>query len=136
MDGAANAQRAQATNVFLRQSHGRTSFAAGAIASRESRLPFRGGQLKAWALREAWRQNNEGSHGMLTWIAKKLVKIWGGQPTVAAVKALTLPTSALVPEHAAMLCPHECRFAATAAANAIDATSVSFYNLRQYFAPV
>ena len=43
-------------------------------------------QLKAWALREAWRQNNEGSHGVLTWIAEKLVKIGGGQPTVAAVK--------------------------------------------------
>ena len=43
-------------------------------------------QLKAWALREAWRQNNEGSHGVLTWIAEKLVKLGGGQPTVAAVK--------------------------------------------------
>ena len=43
-------------------------------------------QLKAWALCEAWRQNNEGSHGTLTWIADKLVKTGGGQPTVAAVK--------------------------------------------------
>ena len=43
-------------------------------------------QLKAWALREAWRQKNEGSHGMLTWTAEKLVKIGSGQPTVAIVK--------------------------------------------------
>ena len=93
-------------------------------------------QLKAWALREAWRQNNEGSHGTFTWIAKNLVKIGGGQPTVAAVKAPTLPTSVLVPEHAPMLCPHECRFAATVAANGIDATSVSFCSLNQSFAPV
>ena len=37
--GAASAQRAQAASVFLRQSHGRSSFAAGAMAWRESRLP-------------------------------------------------------------------------------------------------
>ena len=51
---------------------------AGCFSARE--------QLKAWALREAWRQNNEGSHGMLTWTAEKLVKIRSGQPTVAIVK--------------------------------------------------
>ena len=51
---------------------------AGCLSVRE--------QLKAWALREAWRQSNEGSHGMLTWTAEKLVKIGSGQPTVAIVK--------------------------------------------------
>ena len=51
---------------------------AGCLSVRE--------QLKAWASREASRQNNEGSHGMLTWLAEKLVKIGGGQLTVAAVK--------------------------------------------------
>ena len=43
-------------------------------------------QLKAWALREAWRENNDGTHGMLTWIAKRLTKNGGGQPTNNAVK--------------------------------------------------
>ena len=29
-------------------------------------------QLKAWALREAWREYNEGVYGMNTWIAERL----------------------------------------------------------------
>ena len=45
--GAANAQRAQAASVFLRQSHGRSGFAAGAMAWRESRLPFRAGAAQS-----------------------------------------------------------------------------------------
>ena len=45
-------------------------------------------QLKAWALREAWRQNNEGSHGMLKWIAEKLVKIGGCRDLPARREAL------------------------------------------------
>ena len=53
---------------------------AGCFSARE--------QLKAWALREAWRQNNEGSHGMLTWIAEKLVKIGGCRDVPARLEAL------------------------------------------------
>ena len=53
---------------------------AGRFSARE--------QLKAWALREAWRQNNEGSHGMLTWIAEKLVKIGGCRDVPARLDAL------------------------------------------------
>ena len=45
--GAANTQRAQAASVFLRQSHGRSGFAAGAMAWRESRLLFRAGAAQS-----------------------------------------------------------------------------------------
>ena len=86
--GAANARRAQAASVFLRQSHGRSGFAAGAMAWREAGRFSAREQLKAWALREAWRQNNEGSHGMLTWIAEKLVKIGGCRDVPARLEAL------------------------------------------------
>ena len=51
---------------------------AGCLCARE--------QLKAWALREAWRQKNTGVQGMLTWIAERLVKNGGGQPTNVSVK--------------------------------------------------
>ena len=43
-------------------------------------------QLKAWALREAWRQQNDGVYGMHTWIAERLTKNGGGQPTNNSVK--------------------------------------------------
>ena len=45
--GAANAQRAQAASVFLRHSHGRSGFTAGAMAWRESRLLFRAGAAQS-----------------------------------------------------------------------------------------
>ena len=53
---------------------------AGCLSVRE--------QLKAWALREAWRQNDEGSHGMLIWIAEKLVKIGVCRDLLARLEAL------------------------------------------------
>ena len=43
-------------------------------------------QLKAWALREAWQENNTSSYGMHTWVAERLTKIGGGQPTNVSVK--------------------------------------------------
>ena len=45
-------------------------------------------QLKAWALREAWQENNTSSYGMHTWVAERLTKIGGGQPTNVSVKDL------------------------------------------------
>ena len=51
---------------------------AGCLSARE--------QLKAWALREAWRQKNTGVQGMLTWIAERLVKNGGGPPTNVSAK--------------------------------------------------
>ena len=45
-------------------------------------------QLKAWALREAWKEHNEGMYGMHTWIAERLTKVGGGEPTNNAVKDL------------------------------------------------
>ena len=53
---------------------------AGCLSVRE--------QLKAWALCEAWRQNNEGSHGMLIWIAEELVKIGVCRDLLARLEAL------------------------------------------------
>ena len=45
-------------------------------------------QLKAWALREAWLDSKTGTYGMHTWIAERLTKVGGGQPTNVAVKDL------------------------------------------------
>ena len=53
---------------------------AGGMAPRE--------QLKAWALREAWLDGKTGTYGMHTWIAERLTKVGGGQPTNVAVKVL------------------------------------------------
>ena len=50
----------------------------GSLSARE--------QLKAWALREAWRQQNDGVYGMHTWIAERLTKNGGWQPTKNSVK--------------------------------------------------
>ena len=36
-------------------------------------------QLKAWALREAWQENNETVYGMFTWIAQRVTKNGGGR---------------------------------------------------------
>ena len=38
---------------------------AGCLSARE--------QLKAWALREAWKEHNDGTYGMYAWIAEKLI---------------------------------------------------------------
>ena len=48
-------------------------------------------QAKAWALREVWRSEEKGKHGMITFVASRLVKMKdgaprGGAPTVNAVK--------------------------------------------------
>ena len=53
---------------------------AGGMAPRE--------QLKAWALREAWLDGKTGTYGMHTWIAERLTKVGGGQPTNVLVKVL------------------------------------------------
>ena len=45
-------------------------------------------QLKAWALREAWKESSTSSYGMHTWIAERLTNMGGGQPTSVAVKDL------------------------------------------------
>ena len=50
---------------------------AGGMAARE--------QLKAWALREAWMDGQTRTYGMHTWIAERLTKVGGGQPTNVAV---------------------------------------------------
>ena len=43
-------------------------------------------EAKAWGLREGWRDLHDGSeHGMLTWIAKRVTKGGGGNPTVESV---------------------------------------------------
>ena len=47
---------------------------AGCLSARE--------QLKAWALREAWKEHHDGTYGMYTWIAAKLTKAGGGAPTM------------------------------------------------------
>ena len=51
---------------------------AGGLSARE--------QLKAWALREAWREHNDGGYGMHAWIAERLTKNGGGQPTNNSVR--------------------------------------------------
>ena len=43
-------------------------------------------QLQAWALRVTWREINDGVYGMHTWIAQRLTKNGGGQPTNNSVK--------------------------------------------------
>ena len=53
---------------------------AGCLSARE--------QLKAWALREAWKERNDGTYGMYAWIAEKLTKAGGGAPTTQSVKDL------------------------------------------------
>ena len=46
-------------------------------------------EAKAWGLREGWRDLHDGSeHGMLTWIAKRVTKGGGGNPTVESVRRL------------------------------------------------
>ena len=52
----------------------------GALPARE--------QAKAWALREAWRDSGKAEHGMLTYIAGKLIKSDGEAPQSEAVKKL------------------------------------------------
>lgn len=37
-------------------------------------------------MREAWQETNDGVYGMHTWIAARLAKIGGGQPTNNSVK--------------------------------------------------
>ena len=57
------------------------------LAGKEGGLSARE-QLKAWALREAWNDQNEGVYGMNTWIAERLTKVGGGAPTNVSVKDL------------------------------------------------
>ena len=45
-------------------------------------------QAKAWAFREVWREEKNGSHGMLSACARRLHKIGGGSPTPAALLQL------------------------------------------------
>ena len=42
-------------------------------------------EARAWALREVWRDENESEWGMLSYIAGKLKKKGGGNPSVEAV---------------------------------------------------
>ena len=67
------ASQASLKNLWL---HGN----AGCLSARE--------QLKAWALREAWKEHNDGTYGMYAWIAEKLTKAGGGVPTTQSVKDL------------------------------------------------
>ena len=43
-------------------------------------------QLRAWALREAWQEHNDGVYGLHTWIAERVTKNGGGHPTNDSVK--------------------------------------------------
>ena len=50
-------------------------------------------EAKAWALRVVWKQAHEGNtHGLNTYVAGKLQKIGGGQPTSQAPFFSTLKT--------------------------------------------
>ena len=42
-------------------------------------------QAKAWALREVWRDEHEGDHGLGSYVAGKVQKVGGGHPTGEAV---------------------------------------------------
>ena len=42
-------------------------------------------EARAWALRETWRDEKESEWGMLSYIAGKLKKKGGGNPSVSAV---------------------------------------------------
>ena len=54
---------------------------SGGLSARE--------QVKAWALREVWKDGTNGTkYGMHTWIADRLLKVGGGKPTNVAVKDL------------------------------------------------
>ena len=57
------------------------------LAGNEGHLSARE-QLKAWALREAWREVNDGKYGMNSWIAERVAKVGGGAPTNQSVKEL------------------------------------------------
>ena len=50
----------------------------GSLSARE--------QAKAWAMREVWPEDQP-THGMYTFIAKRVTKVGGGRPTGEAVKA-------------------------------------------------
>ena len=57
----------------------------GTLAPRE--------QLKVWALREAWQHTAQAaqaqsSYGLFTWIAARVEKVGGGNPTVNSVKSM------------------------------------------------
>ena len=45
-------------------------------------------EARAWALREAWRDNGKPAYGMHTFIAERLTKVGGGRPTGEAVAKL------------------------------------------------
>ena len=53
---------------------------AGCLSARE--------QLKVWALRESWKEYNEGVYGMYSWISERVTKVGGGAPTTNSVKAI------------------------------------------------
>ena len=53
---------------------------AGCLSARE--------QLKVWALRESWKEYNEGVYGMYSWISERVTKVGGGAPTTNSVKDL------------------------------------------------
>ena len=45
-------------------------------------------EARAWALRQVWRDEKKSDHGMLTYVASKVVKIGGGSPTHTAISKL------------------------------------------------
>ena len=42
-------------------------------------------EAKAWALREVWRSDHETDYGLLAYVAGKVVKTGGGNPSPAAI---------------------------------------------------
>ena len=42
-------------------------------------------QMKAWALREAWRATHDTTYGMLVFVAKHVEKVGGGRPTTGSL---------------------------------------------------
>jgi len=40
-------------------------------------------QAKAWALREVWREEGKGDHGLFSWVASRVEKTSNGKPTGA-----------------------------------------------------
>ena len=51
-------------------------------------------QMKAWALREVWNDHHDTVYGMHVWIAARVTKVGGGNPTNVAIKDLLMKMDA------------------------------------------
>ena len=51
-------------------------------------------QMKAWALREVWKEQSDTVYGLHVWIAARVTKVGGGNPTNVAINDLLMKMDA------------------------------------------